>query len=158
MMRFSHSWFVSARVPCRVPARRGRHRSVSRRRLLAGLGVLVIAIAFVASAASSGAGSFVIWAAAAESPANGRAKEGNAALAKNRCLSRQEQRARIAARAAIPLGKAVRAVKGRGDLLRARLCERRGKLFYLLTLLGRGGKVLRVTIDARTGRLVGAPR
>jgi hypothetical protein len=141
-----------------VPARRGPHCKFSAFRLLAGLCMVGIAMTFLASAAPPGAGTFVVVAAAAESPANVRAKEGNAALAKNRCLSRQEQRARIAARAAIPLGNAVRAVKGRGDLLRAQLCERQGRLLYLLTILGRHGKVHRIAIDARTGRLVGAPR
>jgi uncharacterized membrane protein YkoI len=107
---------------------------------------------------AAGPGAFVTPATAAESQANGRAKIGMSAPQRGRCLSHQEQRARIEAGAAIPLGKAVRVVKGRGDLLRARLCERRGKLLYLLTILGRRGKVLRVAIDAKTGRLVGLPR
>ncbi len=75
------------------------------------------------------------------------------------CLSRQEQRARIAARAVVPLAKAARAIKGRRDtLLNARLCERDGKLVYLLTVLARGGKVLRATVDAGTGTVIHGPR
>jgi len=75
------------------------------------------------------------------------------------CLSRQEQRARIAARTVVPLAKAARAVKGRRDtLLNARLCERDGKLVYLLTVLARGGKVLRATVDAGTGTVIHGPR
>lgn len=73
------------------------------------------------------------------------------------CLSRQEQRARIAARSVVPLAHAARTAKGRGgDLLNARLCERNGKLVYLLTVLARNGKVLRVAVDAGTGALVDA--
>lgn len=75
------------------------------------------------------------------------------------CLSRQEQRARIASRTVVPLAKAARAVKGRRDtLLNARLCERDGKLVYLLTVLARGGKVLRATVDAGTGTVLHGPR
>ena len=77
------------------------------------------------------------------------------------CLSRQEQRARIAARTVVPLAKAVRAVRaarGRGDdILHARLCEREGRLVYLLTVLARGGKVLRVAVDASSGVPISAP-
>jgi hypothetical protein len=76
-----------------------------------------------------------------------------------RCLSRQEQRARIAARTVVPLAKAARVVKGRRDtLLNARLCERNGRLVYLLTVLARGGKVLRATVDAGSGALIRGPR
>ncbi len=79
--------------------------------------------------------------------------------AAGQCLSRQEQRARIAARTVVPLAKAARAVKGRrDDLLHARLCERDGKLVYLLTVLAGGGKVLRATVDAGSGTLINPPR
>lgn len=81
------------------------------------------------------------------------------ATAGGRCLSRQEQRARIAARTVVPLAKAARAVKGRRDvLLNARLCERNGRLVYLLTVLARGGKVLRAAVDAGSGALIRGPR
>jgi uncharacterized membrane protein YkoI len=74
------------------------------------------------------------------------------------CLSRQEQRAGIAARTVVPLAKAARAVKGRRDtLLNARLCERDGRLVYLLTVLARGGKVLRAAVDAGSGTLIHGP-
>jgi uncharacterized membrane protein YkoI len=74
-----------------------------------------------------------------------------------RCLSRQEQRAKALAHAVVPLSKAVRnaRVRGSADLLRARLCERNGKLVYLLTLLGRDGKVVRTTVDAGNGGVIG---
>jgi hypothetical protein len=120
--------------------------------LLFGLLIFAIATTFLAGLGSVGPGAFITAVGAAEGPTGVRAKVGRSAPQQGHCLSRQEQHA------AIPLGKAVRAVKGRGDLLRARLCVRRGKLLYLLTILGRHGKVHRVAIDARTGRLVGAPR
>ncbi len=76
-----------------------------------------------------------------------------------RCLSRQEQRARIATKAVVPLSKLARAVKARGgELLRARLCQRNGGLVYLLTVLGPGGKVRRSVVNARTGAVIRGPR
>jgi uncharacterized membrane protein YkoI len=54
--------------------------------------------------------------------------------------------------------RAVRAARGRGDdILHARLCEREGRLVYLLTVLARGGRVLRVAVDASSGVPIGAP-
>jgi uncharacterized membrane protein YkoI len=74
-----------------------------------------------------------------------------------RCLSRQEQRAKAVARSVVPLSKAVRTARSHasGDLLGAKLCERNGKLVYLLTLLGRDGKVVRATVDAGNGSVIG---
>ncbi len=79
------------------------------------------------------------------------------AVPSNRCLSRQEQRSKAAARLVVPLSKAVRGVRARGagELIGARLCERNGKLVYLLTLLARDGKVLRTTVDAGNGGVIG---
>ncbi|NVO14488.1 MAG: hypothetical protein HXX10_10665 [Rhodoplanes sp.] len=75
-----------------------------------------------------------------------------------RCLTRAEQRAQSAAATVIPLAKAAQAVKARhGELLRARLCEQNGRLVYLLTVLPRGGKLVRATVDATTGTLVNGP-
>ncbi|MBI5113052.1 MAG: hypothetical protein HZA68_13880 [Rhodovulum sp.] len=74
-----------------------------------------------------------------------------------RCLSRAEQRTRSAANTVVPLAKAAEAVKARrGELLRARLCEQNGRLVYILTVLPRGGKLVRATVDAGTGTLVSA--
>jgi hypothetical protein len=100
-----------------------------------------------------------------KSPQDGETAAANAAVgdgaAAGHCLSRQEQRARIAARTVVPLAKAVRAVRaarGRGDdILHARLCERDGRLVYLLTVLARGGKVVRVAVDAGSGVPISAP-
>lgn len=106
------------------------------------------------------------WVEAAEITPSAHGREAAAAPARTestaagQCLSRHEQRARIAARTVVPLAKATRAVvHGRGDdLLHARLCERDGRLVYLLTVLARGGKVLRVAVDAGSGTLIGAQR
>jgi len=84
---------------------------------------------------------------------------GNAARAADplRCLSPEQRRAAIANHQAVPLGRAMRAVRGRvgGDIVRARLCEGAGGLVYLLTVLARDGKVTRATVDAASGNLLG---
>jgi uncharacterized membrane protein YkoI len=74
------------------------------------------------------------------------------------CLTKAEQRAAVASHKAISLGRAIRSAHKHGrhsETLRARLCHRRGRLVYLLTLLTRNGKVLRVTVDAANGAIVG---
>ncbi|WP_201160078.1 PepSY domain-containing protein [Rhodoplanes elegans] len=95
----------------------------------------------------------VTGATAATAPAGAAA-----APAGPRCLTRAEQRARTAAKQVVPLAKAASAVKARhGELLRARLCEQNGRLVYMLTVLPRGGKVVRATVDAGTGALISGP-
>ncbi|HEU5018077.1 MAG TPA: hypothetical protein VFT69_08900 [Pseudolabrys sp.] len=74
------------------------------------------------------------------------------------CLSKAEQRAAVASHKAISLGRAIRSAHKhgrRGETLRARLCRRGGRLAYVLTLLARNGKVLRVTVDAANGAVLG---
>jgi uncharacterized membrane protein YkoI len=72
------------------------------------------------------------------------------------CLPQDKRRAAIASHQAIPLGRAIRAARGRhaGELIRARLCERPGGLVYMLTLLARDGKVSHVTVDAGSGAVL----
>jgi len=77
------------------------------------------------------------------------------ASAADHCLSRTEQKAKAAARAVVPLSRAMRQVKPHGDVIRARLCERDGHLVYLLTVLGADGKVAQTSIDAANGALLG---
>ena len=74
-----------------------------------------------------------------------------------RCLSPEQRRAAIANHQAVPLGRAMRALKGRvgGEIVRARLCEGAGGLVYLLTVLARDGKVTHATVDAVSGNLLG---
>ncbi len=73
-----------------------------------------------------------------------------------RCYALQERRAVIAARKAIPLARAVRAVGRRvpGETVRAELCEEDRRLIYRLTILARNGRVTRATVDAITGQIL----
>ena len=84
----------------------------------------------------------LIWAAAAQAEEKGR------------CLTAAEQKGKAATHTVVPLAKAIRAVKGRGEVVRARLCEHGGRLVYVLTLLARDGKVARASVDASTGMLI----
>jgi hypothetical protein len=70
------------------------------------------------------------------------------------CLIKAEQRAVVAGKRAISLGQAIKSLrehKKYSEVVRARLCRHDEKLVYVLTLLGRSGKVLNVTVDAVTG-------
>jgi uncharacterized membrane protein YkoI len=73
-----------------------------------------------------------------------------------RCLSRNEQRDAIADGRAVPLATAMRSLenRGRGDVVRARLCQVDDRLIYQLTVLPRDGKVRRATVDASNGTVV----
>lgn len=73
------------------------------------------------------------------------------------CLGTAEQGAAIKARQAIPLADAIKNARARGqrgEVVRARLCRRGDGLVYVLTLLGRSGKVAAVTVDAANGELI----
>src|SRR5262245_38988223 len=74
--------------------------------------------------------------------------------AERRCLNKEQQRAAIASGKAVALAVAVRAVKRRGEVVRARLCEGGKGLVYMLTVLSRDGKVAHVTIDATSGSVL----
>jgi len=70
------------------------------------------------------------------------------------CLTKAEQSAAVAAKRAISLGQAIKSLrehKKYSEVVRARLCRHDEKLVYVLTLLGRSGKVVIVTIDAVSG-------
>ena len=71
-----------------------------------------------------------------------------------RCLNKEQQRTAIASGKAVRLGVAVKAVKRRGEVVRARLCEGGKGLVYMLTVLARDGKVTRVTVDATSGSVL----
>jgi uncharacterized membrane protein YkoI len=79
-----------------------------------------------------------------------------AAQAADHCLTRNEQKAKTAAHAVVPLSRAMRMVRPHGEVIRARLCERGGSLVYLLTVLGTDGKVAQASVDAGNGTLVGS--
>ena len=69
----------------------------------------------------------------------------------NSCLTKAEQRAAVAANKAISLAQAIKFLRQHrqySEVVRARLCRQDQKLVYVLTLLGRSGKVVTATIDA----------
>ena len=73
------------------------------------------------------------------------------------CLNKAEQRAAVADKKAIPLAKAMQNRRAKGhfaELVRARLCHRDERLVYVLTLLGRSGRVISETVDAASGDLI----
>jgi uncharacterized membrane protein YkoI len=76
------------------------------------------------------------------------------AAAERKCLTKEQQRAAIQSGKAVRLAVAVRAVKRRGEVVRARLCEGGKGLVYMLTVLSRDGKVAHVTIDATSGSVL----
>ena len=78
------------------------------------------------------------------------------ALAADRCLTPNEQKARTASHSVVPLSRAMRAVRPRGEVVRARLCEQSGRLVYVLTVLARDGKVTQANIDAASGAIIEA--
>jgi hypothetical protein len=72
------------------------------------------------------------------------------------CLSGDEQRAAIAGGKAVPLGSVIHALhRAPREVVKARLCQEPDRLIYLLTLLGRDGKVRVATVDAANGAVVG---
>ena len=82
-----------------------------------------------------------------------------AADERHRCLDTEQRRAAIAGREAVPLARAIRAVRAHvgGDVVQARLCEQQGKgLVYVLTLLGRDGRVMRASVDGASGSFLRA--
>jgi uncharacterized membrane protein YkoI len=81
------------------------------------------------------------------------------AAERRRCLGKEEQRAAVAANQAVPLTTAIQAARERtgGEVVRARLCEDDSGLVYVLTVLPRDGKVVRVPVHAASGTVVGAP-
>ena len=76
------------------------------------------------------------------------------------CLTRAEQQASVTAIRGISLAQAIKILREHrkhSELVRARLCKRDEKLVYVLTLLGRSGKVVDVTIDAVNGEYHAGP-
>ena len=80
------------------------------------------------------------------------------AAERRHCLTPEERNAAIAARKAVPLGRAMRVVRARigGEVVGARLCRQEPKgLVYVLTVLARNGKVTQARIDAADGHWLG---
>ena len=72
------------------------------------------------------------------------------------CFSVEDSREQVKRFSLVALHDVVRSTRddSQSDLISARLCETNGNMVYMIILLGRSGKVMRVTIDARTGTLV----
>jgi uncharacterized membrane protein YkoI len=89
----------------------------------------------------------------AEDLAETKAEAGSARPA---CLSEAEIREEVAAKRVIAQVAALRAARaaGGGEAVRARLCHGEKGLVYAITSLKRDGKVLRIDVDATTGRIV----
>ena len=85
------------------------------------------------------------------------APEWAAAAERKSCLTPEERRAVIAARKAVPLGRAMRLAQARigGEVLKARLCRQDRGLVYVLTVLARNGRVMQARIDAADGHWIG---
>jgi hypothetical protein len=72
------------------------------------------------------------------------------------CLSAAEERAALASGKAVPFATVIRTLhRAPKDVIGAKLCQDSDRLIYLLTLLGRDGKVKRTTVDAGSGQVVG---
>jgi uncharacterized membrane protein YkoI len=80
----------------------------------------------------------------------------NAASAQQTCFSAEETRVNVAQFGLVSLHDVVRSARGgsQADLISARLCETNGNMVYMIAMLGRDGRVMRMTVDARTGNVI----
>jgi hypothetical protein len=78
------------------------------------------------------------------------------AWAQSTCFTPEETREHVQRHGLIPLNDVVRSARGgsQADLISARLCETAANLVYMIAMLGRDGKVMRITVDARTGDVI----
>jgi uncharacterized membrane protein YkoI len=74
----------------------------------------------------------------------------------NSCLQAEETRHVVAEKDLVPLQDIVRSVRSAHDaeLISARLCETNGNMVYMIALLGKNGRVMRMTVDARSGEII----
>jgi hypothetical protein len=73
-----------------------------------------------------------------------------------RCLTGDEQRAAGANGKTVPLATVIHTLhRAPKDVIKAQLCQEPDRLLYLLTVLGRDGKVKRTIVDAISGAVVG---
>jgi hypothetical protein len=88
-------------------------------------------------------------------PIVGVSGEGRAAEPRH-CLTGDEQRAAIAGGKTVPLATVIHTLhRAPKDVIKAQLCQEPDRLLYLLTVLGRDGKVKRTIVDAISGAVVG---
>lgn len=73
------------------------------------------------------------------------------------CLTDSEIREEVAAKRVVPQLTALRAARAKmgGEAVRARLCREGDNLFYHITALRRDGRVVRVVVDAASGKVLG---
>jgi uncharacterized membrane protein YkoI len=73
------------------------------------------------------------------------------------CMPLHEARDLIQTGAVMPLRAALRAARASidGDPIDSKLCRDARGYQYVVTILGLDGRVLRVTVDAKTGEVVG---
>lgn len=73
------------------------------------------------------------------------------------CLGVPEARMMIRSGTIIPLLQAIAAARAStgGEVIDSRLCGSPGSYRYVITFLGQDGRVVRVTVDARTGAVLG---
>jgi hypothetical protein len=109
----------------------------------------------IAQAAVAVMAVLTLAAARAEEPA--RPPQPGVAVAPHACLNQKERRAAIESGKLVHLAAAIHAAKKRmpGTVVRARLCHGAEGLVYVLTVLGRDGKVAQLTVDAAKGTLIG---
>jgi uncharacterized membrane protein YkoI len=72
------------------------------------------------------------------------------------CLQMEETRHVVAQKDLVSLQEIVRSVRSAHDaeLISARLCETNGNMVYMIALLGKNGRVMRMTVDARSGEII----
>jgi uncharacterized membrane protein YkoI len=72
------------------------------------------------------------------------------------CFTAEETREQVQRHGLVPLNDVVRSARGgsQTDLISARLCETAGNLVYMIAMLGRDGKLSRLTVDARSGDVI----
>jgi uncharacterized membrane protein YkoI len=78
------------------------------------------------------------------------------ATADQTCFSTEDAREHVINHGLVPLQDIVRSARGseRSELISARLCETNGNMVYMIATLGRDGRVIRMTVDARTGNVI----
>lgn len=73
------------------------------------------------------------------------------------CLSQREAIAAVQSGQAVPLSdvRSIAERAGNGEVIKADLCMRGGRLAYVLTLLRSNGRVVTAVVDASSGNLSG---
>lgn len=76
--------------------------------------------------------------------------------AEQTCFSAEDTREHVIKHGLVPLQDIVRSARNseHSDLISARLCETSGNMVYIIATLGRNGRVMRMTVDARTGNVI----